>query len=133
MARLCGVCNHPRRAAIDEALLRHAESYRGIARRFGLEDDALRRHEVRHLHWSWQLSTKLQALMNTDRLVARIEAMESIADDVLEQAARLNDQRLRLLAIAQVRANCETLFKIGVGSALEARLAALEQEKQGEH
>ncbi len=46
MPRGCSVCAHPERRAIDAALARvgGAQSFRAIARQFGLGRDALRRH-----------------------------------------------------------------------------------------
>ena len=49
MGRLCTVCTHPDREAIDKALVGHSTSIRGIGRQYGLKLDALRRHKAHHL------------------------------------------------------------------------------------
>jgi hypothetical protein len=49
MARLCTVCKHPQRRAIDAALLLHAAGYQAIAGHFGLVKSSLQRHEAVHL------------------------------------------------------------------------------------
>jgi transposase-like protein len=49
MARRCSVCDHPRRAAIDRALVTNDVGYRTVAGRFGISGSALFRHRNTHL------------------------------------------------------------------------------------
>lgn len=49
MARFCTVCAHPHREAIERSVMAGETPYRGIARQFGITDDALRRHAADHL------------------------------------------------------------------------------------
>jgi len=49
MPRRCTVCGHREREAIDRLLADRSSSYRGIARQFQLDDDAVRRHAGQYL------------------------------------------------------------------------------------
>lgn len=49
MGRVCTVCQHPERKALDAALVAVESPYRDIARRYGLSKDALLRHKADHL------------------------------------------------------------------------------------
>lgn len=49
MPRLCTVCHHPKRTEINRLLVANGDSSRGIARQFGLDDEAVRRHSIAHL------------------------------------------------------------------------------------
>jgi transposase-like protein len=49
MPRRCTICDHPRRAEIDRALLRNEDGYRSIAKRFAISESALFRHRQGHL------------------------------------------------------------------------------------
>ncbi len=49
MPRVCTVCTHPERAAIDEALAARRDSFRGIALTYRVSPDAVERHHRRHL------------------------------------------------------------------------------------
>lgn len=119
MPRLCGACVSPRLADINLALMAHESTYREIARRFNVSEDALWRHQREHLHWTWQESKELRAKMSTERLVERLDAMERLADEILADAAATHDNRLRLLVMREVRANVEALLRLGVTSELE--------------
>ena len=57
MPRICTVCSHPDRAAIDAALLSGAESVGSLARRFKVGPDSLERHRKAHLGWETPCDT----------------------------------------------------------------------------
>jgi len=48
LSKPCAACEHPERAAIDEALAR-AEPYRELARRFSVSIGQLKRHRKGHM------------------------------------------------------------------------------------
>src|SRR5215213_7253107 len=48
MPRRCTVCNNPEKHSIDEALVSGAP-YRSVAKRFGLSESAVYRHQTEHL------------------------------------------------------------------------------------
>lgn len=48
MPRACSVCGSPAREAVDRALVA-GEPYRGVAKRYGLEEQSVFRHKNKHL------------------------------------------------------------------------------------
>src|SRR5215469_14235376 len=71
MPQTCSVCRHANQAEIDRAIIR-SESFRGIARQFGISKDAVARHKE---HLPKMLVKAHEALE-----VARVDAL---LDDVL--------------------------------------------------
>jgi transposase-like protein len=126
MPRLCSICAHPQRTAIDAALLRHAASYRGIASQFHVDDESLRRHEHRHLRLSWQLSKELGAMLSADNLLTELAKLLDETWAILTDAKRQGDVGHALAAIREGRGNVEAYAKLGALGDLEARLRALE-------
>jgi hypothetical protein len=59
MPRVCTICTHPERTAIEQALVAN-EPFRNIAERFGTSATALTRHKVDHLPGVLVQATKAQ-------------------------------------------------------------------------
>lgn len=94
MARVCTVCTHPDRAAIDEAVAANRGSIRGVARQHRLSPDALERHAKSHLPQTVALAVRAVEETRADNLV-----------DLLHEA--LSDaRRLRAAAEAQGDIRC---------------------------
>jgi hypothetical protein len=130
MGRLCTVCTHPKRKEIDLALLYHSTSYRVIAREFGVGEDSLQRHERAHLALTWEISKGLHAMLSGNNLMEklgewheRMEAQYTKADAAGEIMAAVATARTGIQAI-------ESFAKIGPMSELEARVQAIEQERE---
>ena len=132
MPRLCGACTHPLRSQIDADLLAHAESYRGIGRRYGLEDDALRRHEHEHLRMSWQLSKELAAMLSADNLRDKLAELDSETRALLTEARTAGDLRVALAAVRESRENIAAFARLGILTDVEKRLDALEHPTEGD-
>jgi len=96
MPRLCCVCTHPKRRAIDEALIEHTVSYETIARRFGWVRSGLLRHEANHVRAALQQSQEAGRLLDAERLAE----LDEDVDRVLERAGR--DHRLALLTVTPI-------------------------------
>ena len=59
MPRLCTVCTHPKRHAIDAALLKHTTGHRSVAKRFGVDaDSSVYRHLTLRLLGSYLAQSK---------------------------------------------------------------------------
>ena len=132
MPRMCGVCSHRDRAAIDLELLRHQASYRAIARAHGLEDDALRRHEASHLGPKVRAAKNAQDLLDTASLIAEMRELHAHVRRQLDLAEAREDGRLALLAIREARCSVDTLLRLGPLAEIEERLAALEHPEVDE-
>jgi FixJ family two-component response regulator len=48
MGRICTCCSHPQRREIDQALVQGRDNRR-IAARYGLSENAVRRHRAEHI------------------------------------------------------------------------------------
>jgi hypothetical protein len=105
--RTCSICGHPDRASIDTAILAGGTN-RGIARSFGLSDDALRRHAARHL----ELATSDAKRARDRDLFAEIEGLLRRVTGALNRAERQEDDRVLLLAVREQRATLELLGKL---------------------
>src|SRR5258707_2322122 len=132
MPRMCSVCSHPERAAIDLELLRHQASYRAIARAHGLEDDALRRHEASHLGPKVRAAKDATDLLDTQSLIAEMQNLHAHVRQQLDLAEASGNGRLALLAIREARCSVETLLRLGPLAQIDERLAALEHPEVDE-
>jgi hypothetical protein len=94
VARVCTVCTHPDRAAIDEALAANRGSFRGVARQHGLSPDAVERHAKAHLSETVALATRAAEATRADDLLG-----------LLREAVR-DAQRLRWKAEADRDYRC---------------------------
>ncbi len=130
MTRLCTVCSHPQRPAIDLALVRHHTSYRNIARQFQVTDDALLRHQHTHLGLSWQQMKEWSQMLSTDNLLLKLSELDDECRAMLTEARTAGDLRVALQAVHESRATIETFSRLGVLSDLEKRLAAVEAEQE---
>lgn len=131
MPRLCSVCSHPQRAEVDLALAQHAEGYRNIAQRFGVGAWALYRHEREHLRTSLMQRRDIQAMLSANNLLAKLSALDDRTLGLLVKAEKQGDLRTALLAVRESRGNVESYARLGVESAIEGRLSALEELLHG--
>jgi len=132
MPRMCSICSHPERAAIDLELLRRQASYRAIARQYGLEDDALRRHEASHLGPKVRAAKDAQDLLDSAALIEELRDLHQHLRRQLDLAEASEDGRLALLAIREARCSVETLLRLGPLAEIDERLAALEHPEVDE-
>jgi transposase-like protein len=96
MSRICTVCAHPERQAVDTALVAGG-AYRDIAGRYGLSKSAVERHQAEHLP---------AALVRGE--AAREEAR---ALDVLQQLKFINGAALSVLRDARAAGEGELVLK----------------------
>jgi hypothetical protein len=108
MPRTCTICQHPKRADIDKALV-DGEPYRSIAKRFDTSDQAMYRHKAEHIpeHLAHAEAAKEVAsattLLEHVRLShARLEQMLFTAEMMVVHAQQTNDRRGVLEAIRTV-------------------------------
>src|SRR5215208_1805774 len=100
MTRVCTVCAHPQREAIDRALI-GGEPYRDIARREKISKDALYRHKSEHLPAHLTKAADVEEEATATGLLARLRALNVETADVLKAARDAKDHELRLKAIAR--------------------------------
>lgn len=96
MGRSCLVCNHPQRPEIDAELATGYRVKRGLARKYGLSDDCIDRHEAKHLEprlieaaKSTDAADAKKLVNRVDRIVSRLEKRAEEVDDMQQIGAML--------------------------------------------
>lgn len=111
MPRVCTICSHDEAHTINVALVQR-ESYRDIARRYGVGKDALSRHAKDHLP---ELLSKAKAAVEVaeaDDLLSRIEALQSRTLAVLEAVEGTENYAVAFGAIREARSNLELIGRV---------------------
>jgi hypothetical protein len=132
VGRLCTICSHPERQAIDAALLVHEAGYRDIGRRFGVEKDALYAHAHTHLAEQIREHKELAMLASSESLMAELNRLHTYATWALDRAKASDDARTVLAGVDVAGRNVERLAKLGPVGEIEQRLLALEAAKAHE-
>jgi hypothetical protein len=86
MPAICLVCNSPKRKQIDAAIVEAKESKRGIARRFGVGGESLRRHSLNCI------PAKVSAVLREEGITLATRTKE-MARRVGEVFAKLDEAR----------------------------------------
>ena len=84
MPRRCTICTHPQREEIDRALV-EGESFRNMARRFGVSLGALHRHRT-HIRDDVQQAIEAKAVRSGRSVLDRIRELNREARSLLEEA-----------------------------------------------
>lgn len=87
MPQRCACCTHPKRADINERLLKGGEPDSAISADYGMARESVRRHRTRHLSFSAQAATE-------SRNVATIVGY---ASDLYERAVKVLDRAEEVL------------------------------------
>jgi hypothetical protein len=111
MPRPCSVCAHPEHHAVNVALVQR-DSYRDIARRFGLSKAALSRHAREHLPELLAKARHAVEVAEADDLLSRLEALQSRTLAILEAAEGKNQHGTALAAIREARSNLELIGRL---------------------
>src|SRR5215203_1984499 len=111
MPRRCTVCDHPETHSIDETLVTGAP-YRSVAKRFGLSESAVYRHQTEHLPAHLLKAKDAEEAARADDLLDQVRYLQTHALDILERAEKSGDLRTALAAISQARGNLELLGKL---------------------
>ncbi len=85
MPRSCSICTHPRRDAIDAALVT-AQPKRRIAAECGVNEASVRRHAAAHLPRSLMKAAAVEEAVRVDDPLGLAQRLQRDALDVLEQA-----------------------------------------------
>lgn len=115
MPRVCSICTHPQRVAIDRALTEMSGSNRRIASQYDVSERAIRDHKANHL--------KVRMLKAVERredadirtaidVVGQLRAINGAALSVLKSARDANDGDLALKAIDRIQRQIELQAKL---------------------
>ena len=118
MPMVCTVCRHASRAAIDMALVA-GESYRDIAKQFGVSAAAVFRHKDSHLPAHVVQAAADEASKQAIDVIQQLKAINAASLQVLQEARSAKDGMLALSAVDRIQKQI----------ALQARLLAEINEK----
>jgi hypothetical protein len=108
MPRVCTVCSHPAREAIDTALVASVPKRR-IATQHAIDEAAVRRHARGHLPAQLQKAAGMAELNRLDAIVDHLRRMWQRAETLGEDAEADGDRRSALQAVREAR-ECLALF-----------------------
>lgn len=111
MPRVCTVCVHPQRGAIDQALVT-GESVRSLASRYvPLSKTALSRH-AEHIPGSLVKAQEETDVRNAIDVVKQLRAINSTCKDILEDARQRKDDDTALKAVDRIYRQLELQAKL---------------------
>lgn len=113
MGRTCTVCSHKDLDEINRLLL-CSDSYRDIARQFGLSKDALARHKESHIPELLSKSSDLKAEVESiqgNQTLAEVRELKVKALDILAEAQEAGDLKTALMGIREARSCLELCLK----------------------
>ncbi len=111
MPRVCTICTHPEKEAINQALV-NGEPFRHIAARYGTSTGALQRHKADDLPSIMVKSEKAREVAHADDLVWQIKQLRNKAISILGQAETAGDLKTALMGGREARACIELLAEM---------------------
>ena len=111
MSRKCTICHHNEREALDKALVAR-ESFRHIAKRYGVSTAALVRHSDDHIPAALVKAKNAADAAHADSLLAQVVDLRDKALGVLKKAESSDDLRVAIAAIREARGCVELLGKL---------------------
>lgn len=111
MPRVCSVCTHPQRAAIDTALVA-GDALRGLSALYRVSEDALARHRDSHLPTRLVKAQAAQEVAQADDLLKEVRALRAKSYSLLLAAEKAGDLRTALAGVREARACLELLAKL---------------------
>lgn len=111
MPRVCTICTHPERAAINAALVA-GTPLRNIAERHGVSATALHRHKEEHVPATLVKAHEAEDVRQALDIVAQLKAINGAALTVLGEARRSGNGELALKAIDRIQRQIELQAKL---------------------
>lgn len=111
MPRVCTVCAHPQRDAIDRALVA-GTACRETAALYRVSADSVERHAAKHLPKTLVEARHAADIAHADSLLAQVQDLQRRTLDILTAAEEGGDGRVALGAIREARGNIELLAKL---------------------
>ena len=113
MGRVCTICSHTQRYEIEELLATRQSTYRGIARKYGVSEDAVSRHvKAGHVSQLLALAADAERAAQADTLLDRIEALHSRTMTILVAVEGTDAHGTALAAIREARRNLELVGEV---------------------
>lgn len=111
MARKCSICEHPKRAEIEKAMLDGA-SLGEIAKRFGTTKSSLHRHRKDHVTANLAQAKQAREVANAETVLDYSATLRDKALDILDKAEESKDWTLALRAIRECKGVLKLLAEV---------------------
>jgi hypothetical protein len=111
MPRICTICEHPGREAMNEALVGDASNL-SVSSLFGVSEAAVRRHKANHLPAKLVMAQAAEEVAQADTLLEQVRNLQRRALEILDKAEEAGELRTALGAIREARGNLELLAKL---------------------
>ena len=111
MPRVCTICSHGERDAIEDAFVAGTPKRR-IATRYGVGEKAVRHHIREHLPELLALARDAERAARADSLLDRIEALQSRTEAILTSVEDTDLYGIQLAAIREMRRNLELIGEV---------------------
>lgn len=114
MPRVCTICTHAQREAINAALVAN-EPYRNVSVRFGTSVAALQRHKADHMPIALAKAKEVREAQETtfaDDLYEQVKQLRNRAIKILLAAEAAGDLRTALMGIREARSCVELLLEV---------------------
>jgi hypothetical protein len=109
--RSCNICTHPKREAIDEALV-SGVAFPSLVAEYRVSKDSLSRHKANHLPAKLVMAQAAEEAAQADTLLEQVRVLQCRALDILDKAEEAGELRTALGAIREARGNLELLAKL---------------------
>jgi hypothetical protein len=109
--RVCSICVHPQRAAIDQALV-GGSAKRDVSALFRVSEDAVSRHAAAHLPKALAQAHEEREAARADDLLGEARRLKEITMGLLGRAVQANDLRTALVAVREARGNLELIGRL---------------------
>ncbi len=111
MPRVCSICTHDSREAINRELVEGVPS-RNIAERYGTSVASLHRHKAEHLPGKLVKAREALDVAEADDLLGQVRDIHARTLAILEAVEATGEHRIALAAIREARSNLELLAKL---------------------
>jgi hypothetical protein len=113
LGRVCTICSHEQRYEIEELLATRQSTYRGIARTYGVSEDAVSRHvNSRHVSQLISLAADAERAARADTLLDRIEGLQRRIEEFLSRVEHTDNYSATLGAFREMRSNLELIGEV---------------------
>lgn len=129
MGLSCSVCNHSKRLEIDREIAQ-GKSYSGIARSYGLHNEAVRRHAENHLSRQLRQAYELKEREHGMDLLNRIDEILNKAESIFQRNYDKGKDKIALQALSEQRNTIELLAKVSYYLHEAKRLEAEAQQAE---
>ena len=111
MPRICTVCSHQDRTAIDASLVQGV-AFPALVAKYRVSKDALSRHKHDHLPLRLVQAQEAHDVADADDLLGQLRALQARTLGLLDQAEASGKLSTAVMAVREARANLELIAEL---------------------